>query len=374
MQLMSSYLDLEKFFNAVDAANQDKSLEPLEPLAKAALGCVLLTGSLDQMVQFSTNRYFINSIGLDVIPNTEQLDLEALTQSLIRHFKITFTSSSKSPRRDLAEVATVIYEKICKIDKSISPSIEFMTKEMIDKFDRDGYVIIPNFFDPELAVFFRNTALDIAQRERQNNTSFQYGYGNLAQRIYNLINKTDAFDELLSDRRLHDILSKIFKRRTFHQLYNISSWHANILSPGAAAQKLHADAAVPEPLPSWIIRANVNFLPEDYTTENGATLILPGSHKLLKHPKPEDYENIKNQLVPLEAKSGSIVIWNGHVWHQSGQNNSRSPRVALLACYSATFMLEMALEEQHSIVIENARKTAINEHLKTLFTLKHGIK
>lgn len=374
MQLISSYLNLEKFFNAVDAANQGKSLKPLEPLAKAVLGCVLLTGSLNQMVQFSTNRYFINSIGLEVIPNTERLDLEAITQSLIKHFEITFTLSSKSPESSLAELATVIYEKICKIDQSICSSKEFMTKEMMDKFDSDGYIIIPDFFDAELAVFFRDTILDIAQKERQNNTSFLYGYGNLAQRIYNLINKTEAFDDLLSDRRLHDILSKIFRRNTFHQLYNMSSWHANILSPGAAAQKLHADAAVPEPLPNWIIRANVNFLPEDYTTENGATLILPGSHKFVKHPKAEDFDDIKNQLVPLEAKRGSIVIWNGHVWHQSGQNNSRSPRVAILACYSATFMLEMALEEHHSMVIDDERKTLLSEHLKTLFTLKHGIK
>ena len=63
----------------------------------------------------------------------------------------------------------------------------------MDKFDRDGYIIIPDFFDAELAGFFRDTILDIAEKERQNNTSFLYGYGNLAQRIYNLINKTDEF-------------------------------------------------------------------------------------------------------------------------------------------------------------------------------------
>jgi len=374
MQVFSSYSECENFFKVVDAKYQSGDHEALDSTAKAALGCVLLTGSLDQMSQFSSNRYFLNAIGLKVIPNPEQLDYHAVTQSLIKYFDVSVKPSANSPNDNLAKLANVIFEKICQFDPSINKPAEFMSNSMLAKFERDGYVIIPDFFDANEAAFYRDTLLNLAQEEIQNNTSFLYGYGNLAQRIYNLANKTDVFDNLLGDKRLHNILNRIFKRPTFHQLYNLSSWHANILSPNAAAQKLHADAAVPEPLPNWIIRANVNFLTEDYTVENGATLVLPGSHRFLSHPKPNDYENIKNQLIPLEAKRGAIVIWNGHVWHQSGENKSQNPRVALLACYSASFLLEMALEEHHSMIISQERQSEMTDHLKSLFTLKHGIK
>ena len=49
----------------------------------------------------------------------------------------------------------------------------------------------------------------------------------VGQRIYNLLNKTHLFDDLLLDDRIDH--TKKFLRNTFHQLYFMSSWYANFL-------------------------------------------------------------------------------------------------------------------------------------------------
>ena len=154
----------------------------------------------------------------------------------------------------------------------------------------------------------------------------------------------------------------------------MASWHGNIINPGGDAQIVHVDSAVPEPLPTWIVRANVNYIVEDYTVENGATRCLPGSHLFCKKPTPEDIEYHKDKFVDLVAPAGSVVIWHGHLWHCSGQNNSKKARVGLLGCYAATHLLEMCLEENHPLIVSDSRKKEMDLELQRLFSLNHGIK
>jgi ectoine hydroxylase-related dioxygenase (phytanoyl-CoA dioxygenase family) len=154
----------------------------------------------------------------------------------------------------------------------------------------------------------------------------------------------------------------------------MSSWHANFLKPGAAAQALHSDLALPNPLPNWIARVNVNFILEDYNLENGATQCVPGSNLFFKQPNEHDTAKFEKSMKTLTARKGSLVIWTGHLWHRSGQNNSTNTRVAALACYAASFLLELALEENHPLVISDKRKAEMPAEITRLFALKHGIK
>jgi len=201
-----------------------------------------------------------------------------------------------------------------------------------------------------------------------------YGFGNKGQRVYNLINKTNVFDNLLKDTRLKEMLDDIFYRNTYHQLYTISSMQANILEPGALAQKLHCDASVPNPLPPWIVRANIGFAVEDFNFKNGGTRFIPGSHLKLRHPTETDYEENKDKIISLDAPKGSMILWHGHVWHQSGENNSQEKRAGIFVAYCATYLLEVSLEENHPLVISKKRKLKLSDELMDLFALNHGIK
>ena len=111
---------------------------------------------------------------------------------------------------------------------------------------------------------------------------------------------------------------------------------------------------------------------QDYTKENGATLCLPGSHKLCKTPdRSIDYSK---DLIPLEAKAGALVFWNGHLWHKSGHNQTDVDRFALLGCFAASFLREMVMEENFYCAPGEIASGSFSRPLKDLLGYDHGIK
>ena len=101
--------------------------------------------------------------------------------------------------------------------------------------------------------------------------------------------------------------------------YVMASFTEILLIRVALLKLFHVDSAVPEPLPEWIIRANVNYIVEDYTIQNGATICLPilTAHLFLKKPNAQEIDKYKDQFVDLVRPAGSVVIWHGHLWHCS---------------------------------------------------------
>jgi ectoine hydroxylase-related dioxygenase (phytanoyl-CoA dioxygenase family) len=247
----------------------------------------------------------------------------------------------------------------------------FFTVEDQNFFEENGYLVKEGFLDPDTLQKLSKITYDYANLNLSDGSAYLYGNENKLQRIYNLIGKSKYYVDLILDKRLEFFLEYFFSRDTLHQKYYLSSYQANILYPGAESQILHTDLAIPEPLPAWPVRLNLNIVLDEFTNENGATLVVPGSHKLLH--KPDPYLN-EAGLKKLTAKAGSLVIWTGHLWHKSGSNETTKPRAALLACFAASYMREIAVEENYLSVNSQAK---ISEFPKKLFDWlggSHGIK
>jgi ectoine hydroxylase-related dioxygenase (phytanoyl-CoA dioxygenase family) len=60
---------------------------------------------------------------------------------------------------------------------------------------------------------------------------------------------------------------------------------------------------------------------DDFTAENGATLVVPGSHRN-RHGKPA-----RGEAVPMEMLAGSVMLFSGRLWHGAGANTSTRPRL-----------------------------------------------
>ena len=67
----------------------------------------------------------------------------------------------------------------------------------------------------------------------------------------------------------------------------------------------------------------------EFTRENGATLIWPGSHQSLEVP-PEQPESLPPGNIYTEAPAGSVILWDSALWHTSGTNCGTSPRYSLV--------------------------------------------
>src|SRR5204863_2208846 len=96
------------------------------------------------------------------------------------------------------------------------------------------------------------------------------------------------------------------------------------------AQPLHCDAAaLPDELGYWV--CNTIWLLDDFTEENGATRVIPGSQKWKALPQQvlSDPQAPHGKEILLTASAGSVVVMNTHAWHGGTANRTDSPRRAL---------------------------------------------
>jgi Phytanoyl-CoA dioxygenase (PhyH) len=86
-----------------------------------------------------------------------------------------------------------------------------------------------------------------------------------------------------------------------------------IKGPGGINLPLHADSfRVPDPLPPLPQICNLTWALTDYTEENGALAVVPGSHRYFRRPLDNEGHT---ERVAVEAKAGSLIAFSGHLWH-----------------------------------------------------------
>jgi ectoine hydroxylase-related dioxygenase (phytanoyl-CoA dioxygenase family) len=101
----------------------------------------------------------------------------------------------------------------------------------------------------------------------------------------------------------------------------LSNISANITGPGGDHEigRLHTDQGFfPEPWPQ-VVATNVAWFLDDFTEANGATLVVPGSHRVLGYP-PHDLE----PRVParLTGPAGACAVVDGRLHHATGLNRT----------------------------------------------------
>ena len=92
-------------------------------------------------------------------------------------------------------------------------------------------------------------------------------------------------------------------------------------------------SAIPDELGNWV--CNAVWMLDDFTTENGATRVIPGSHKWGRRPQDvlEDPLAPHPQEVLVLGRAGSIAVMNAHAWHGGTANRTPAPRLAMHAFY-----------------------------------------
>jgi ectoine hydroxylase-related dioxygenase (phytanoyl-CoA dioxygenase family) len=104
--------------------------------------------------------------------------------------------------------------------------------------------------------------------------------------------------------------------------------------PGAPAQPLHVDSAGEfETVPDvpWMI--NSIWMLTDFSARNGATGVVPMSHRSRLKAPPADMGMDSPMVRTLTGKAGSVVLWHGGLFHGAGANSSSETRVGLNIAY-----------------------------------------
>lgn len=108
------------------------------------------------------------------------------------------------------------------------------------------------------------------------------------------------------------------------------------LAPGAVAQQIHRDQWAFDffPFPSgYEVQCNTIWAMTDFTEENGATRIVPGSNRLA-----DKLSFRLEDTVPAEMAKGSVLLYTGSVYHGGGENRSDATRYAVNITYNRSWL------------------------------------
>jgi len=221
-----------------------------------------------------------------------------------------------------------------------------------------GACIIIDALAPDLLADLRTALYRAARTDRQYGLEEAYQYGkddHVNQRIWNLPSHDPVFCELAE----HPLAIEVV-RRTLGWPASLSSMSANVTNAGGASMMLHTDQGyLPGPLMQpWVF--NLCWCIDDFTVENGATLIAPGSHRVLG-ALPAD---AADRMVPTVAPAGSLVVFDGRLWHTNGINTNGVSRAGIFAVYTLPWLMP---QENWSLSLNPSVRQFGSETLQTLF-------
>jgi len=270
------------------------------------------------------------------------------------------------PARDVAEARRHLDERgYCMLDKLLSDAQVSTLRERV--FCQAAY-------EREIGA----EGQDDAQIESYN------------QYIYALINKGRIFQDLLEFEIIHTLIGHVLGEE-----YLLSANDAVIVKPGSREMPLHSDqwwlpdasappashirpgsikrfdkpssldgsvATVPV-LPPAV--CNVMWAVTDFTAENGATRIVPGSHLASTSPDPAVPHRIPT--IPVLGKAGQAMIFDGRLWHATGANKTSEARCGVLTTYCGPQFRQM---ENYPLITRDEVIARLSPRLKEILGFK----
>jgi ectoine hydroxylase-related dioxygenase (phytanoyl-CoA dioxygenase family) len=189
--------------------------------------------------------------------------------------------------------------------------------------NRDGYTVIADLFDaPTLDEIREGTRPHFGKYRGRN--AFE---GFTTERIYTLVARGKVFERIAEEPRLLALVGRFLQPN-----FLLSAAQAICIYPGEAEQGLHHDDSfyrVPRPRPGLSVSMIAAI--DDFTAENGATTIVPGSH--LWESGPQVMARAHAAKRPAVIRAGSALVFPGTFIHGGGANRSNGSRLALTYQY-----------------------------------------
>jgi len=202
-----------------------------------------------------------------------------------------------------------------------------MTDADRHQLDEQGYLILPGLMTPTLLDALRRR-VDELMAEEGDRAGSEFKTEPGAHRLANLVNKGEIFQRIMLMPEVLGAMACVLGPK-----FKLSSLNFRAADPHSESdQPLHADSgAIANEQGYWV--CNSVWMLDDFTPENGATRMVPGSHRWRRLPPPEMFSaHPEEQLVTGQA--GTVAIMNAHMWHGGTANRTSRPRRALHVYYT----------------------------------------
>jgi ectoine hydroxylase-related dioxygenase (phytanoyl-CoA dioxygenase family) len=224
---------------------------------------------------------------------------------------------------------------------------------------RDGYTVLERVIEPDLV----GELLDAIDRVMVTD-AIPFGenrfLGERTRRIFNLL----ARDPIFGRVPLHPAVLPLVERVLDEQCL-LSSLTAIEMQPGQDAQPLHSDdGSIALPRPHLPVVCVAIWALTDFTSTNGATRVVPGSHRRERRPEKGEQE----AYVEAEMPAGSVLVYDGALWHGGGVNATDARRVGIVVNHCAGFLRQ---EENQLLAVPREMAAAYPRRLQQM--LGYGV-
>jgi hypothetical protein len=183
-------------------------------------------------------------------------------------------------------------------------------------------------------------------------------FGAQTKRLHGLLSRSPSFGDLIVDPLLLAMCDRFLKPRC--RDYRVSTGELMAIGSGATPQVLHRDADswhhFPAPRPEILVSANVALT--DFTEENGATVVVPGSQRW-----PRERIAQRSEGVSAVMSRGSVLLYSGDVLHGGGANQTGVVRIGLYTGYLLSWLRPI---ENHLITSGEAALRAASPRAREL--------
>lgn len=216
---------------------------------------------------------------------------------------------------------------------------------------RNGYVIVERAINLEKVKAVRDEFHRLHKGLAKGSSEFG---GFQTERLYNLVARTRVLDELL----LHTDVLAIIEAHLDDQIQLSISSSVNLL-PGETAQAFHRDDGYyPIARPHEPLSVNTMWAIDDFTSDNGATMIIPKSHLLADEHPPSDAA-----IEIAEMPAGSVMLWDGSLFHAGGSNKTKYARLGITNIYCRAWLRQ---QENQFLGVPPALAKELNRPLQKL--------
>jgi ectoine hydroxylase-related dioxygenase (phytanoyl-CoA dioxygenase family) len=208
----------------------------------------------------------------------------------------------------------------------------FELSSHVAALERDGYTILPDFLSADdLAEVRRVLRLYLgAQRGRNDFEGYR------TERIYTLVARARVMWRIVLDPRILALCDRYLLPN-----FLLTGSQAIEIHPAETPQSFHYDDqfyTLPRPRP--MVSVSTIVAVDDFTVDNGATEVVPGSHlwsdaevrgladRVIDGAPPGAQDHLASLARRVEMPAGACVVFAGTLVHRGGANRSAAPRCA----------------------------------------------
>jgi ectoine hydroxylase-related dioxygenase (phytanoyl-CoA dioxygenase family) len=170
------------------------------------------------------------------------------------------------------------------------------------------------------------TRVDDLFREEGDRAGSEFRTEENARRLANLVDKGDIFCEAIQRPQVLDLVGSVLGEG-----FKLSSLNVRSANPQSeSVQPFHVDMGLLPDQKGFAV-CNCVWMLDDFTQQNGALRIVPGSHRWGRRPQDvlSDLYAAHPQEMLITGRAGTVVVMNAHMWHGGTANRTDRERRAL---------------------------------------------